>query len=60
MKLSASRILSILIFFLFFMFYSLDSISITAPPWDYCGFTHNHIGTSFTCIQFDVEPWILK
>jgi hypothetical protein len=37
-----------------------DAISITAPPWDYCGFTTNHIGRSFTCIAFDVEPTILK
>lgn len=47
--------LSVLGFYL-----AVDAIAFTLPPWDYCGFSYNHIGTSFTCIGFDVEPIIIK
>lgn len=37
-----------------------DAITITAPPWDFCGFNRTHIGNSFTCIAFDSDVVIIK
>jgi len=37
-----------------------DFISITAPPWDACGFTETKAGTAFNCIRFDTDVIIIK
>ena len=42
------------------LYISMDAIALTLPPWDYCGLSQSHIGTSFTCIAFDSDVVIIK
>ena len=42
------------------LYFAVDTISLTLPPWDYCGWHETKAGTAFDCIQFDVETIVLK
>ena len=53
-------IIALILFSIVALFIYADTIAITAPPWDYCGFTQTHIGDSFVCIGFDQDVSIIK
>lgn len=42
------------------LYFAVDAISLTLPPWDYCGWHETKAGTAFDCIRFDVTPVTLK
>jgi hypothetical protein len=42
------------------IYLNADTISLTLPPWDFCGWHETKAGTAFDCIAYDVNVWALK
>lgn len=53
-------LLAALVIGLLALYLYADTIAITAPPWDYCGFHATHAGRALDCIRFDVDLINLK
>ena len=42
------------------IYLNADSISLTLPPWDFCGWHETKAGTAFDCIAYDADVWAIK